>query len=166
MNKALNKKLSKSFIFVLILFSLFIYSFSLNSNTSKITSYKVQLEKVIDGDSVYFKKGKEKIEVRLIYIDTPEYNEYYGKEAKEFTNTKLKEAKSIILKLNKKGNKYDKYNRLLAWVFVDDKLLQEQLVVNGYVKKFYDYGYSYDYKSNLIKALKIAKHNKVGLYAK
>ncbi len=74
------------------------------------------------------------------------------KEGKEnwMKTEKKSEAKRqtwIILckekKLEYDGNKTDKYNRILAWVWADDVLVQEELAKKGYVEKFYDYG---DYK--------------------
>ncbi|UPU39035.1 thermonuclease family protein [Erysipelothrix sp. Poltava] len=40
----------------------------------------------------------------------------------------------------RKPNKYDKYGRVIAWVYVDDALLQELLVSGGFAKVKYIYG--------------------------
>ena len=56
-------------------------------------------------------------------------------------------AAKIELELNVDGDSKDKYGRLLAWVFVDGELLQEQIAREGLVEKFYDYGYDYTYKN-------------------
>ena len=63
-----------------------------------------------------------------------------------------------------KSDKVDKYDRVLAWVFVDDKLLQSELVSKGYaeVKYLYDdYLYSNDLKDLEIKA----KEKKLGMWS-
>lgn len=89
--------------------------------------------------------------------------EPYGKEAAKYTCDKLKKAKKIQLQYD--GAKKDKYGRTLAWVWVDGKLLQKELIKKGYVKQFYDYG-NYSYEAELIKLQKQAKKKKVGYWSK
>lgn len=60
--------------------------------------------------------------------------------------------------------KKDKYNRYLAWVYVDDSLLEEELVQNGLAKVAYLYG-DYSYTDELKKVEEEAKENKVGMYS-
>ena len=75
--------------------------------------------------SILINKGK------IVAIDTPESTneiEYYGKESSEFTCNSLKNAKTITLEYE--NNKKDKYDRTLAWIFVDDKLLQSEIIKN------------------------------------
>lgn len=124
--------------------------------------FKVELIKCIDGDTAEFSVvGKS----RFLYVDTPESTnkiEPYGKEASKYTCDQLTKAKKIELQYD--GTKKDKYDRALVWVWVDDKLLQLNLVKLGYVKKFYDYG-KYEYEKQLVSAMATAKKNKVGLYS-
>ena len=111
----------------------------------------------------------EKITARFLAIDTPETvhpkkdDENFGKEASDYTCKKIKEAKNIILEFDSESNKKDKYDRFLVWVFVDDRLLQEELVKNGLAEIAYLYG-DYKYTSTLEKAEKAAKENKVGIW--
>ncbi|WP_407691407.1 thermonuclease family protein [Robertmurraya mangrovi] len=51
--------------------------------------------------------------------------EKFGKEAANYTCSKLKQAKKILLETDGK-DVYDKYDRLLAWVLLDGKLHQVQ----------------------------------------
>ena len=60
--------------------------------------------------------------------------------------------------------KDDKYGRCLAWVFVDDELLQEQLIQKGYAKVAYLYG-DYKYTSRLQEAEKKAKAERLGIWS-
>lgn len=109
-----------------------------NSNVNKI-----ELVKCIDGDTAEFTEiGK----TRFLLIDTPESTkkiEPYGKNASNFTCNKLKKAKNITYEYD--GDKKDKYNRTLAYIFVDGKLLQEEIAKEGYIKKFYLYKSHYKY---------------------
>lgn len=74
-------------------------------------------------------------------------------------------AAKIELELNVDGDSKDKYGRLLAWVFVDGDLLQEQIAREGLVEKFYDYGYDYTYKNEIIEAANSAKSMRKGIYS-
>jgi micrococcal nuclease len=101
-------------------------------------------------------------------IDTPETVkpgtpvQPYGKEASEFTSNALKNAKEIRLEYEE-SNKIDKYNRTLAYVFVDGELLQEQLLLKGYAKMTCLCN-NYRYSSILNAAERKAKENKLGLW--
>lgn len=97
---------------------------------------KVELVSVNDGDTMNVNVDGEKERVRLLMIDTPEMNYNkgepmpYAEEAQEFTKKLLENANNIEL-LFDVGPKTDKYDRLLAYVFVDDVLLQEALLKEG-----------------------------------
>lgn len=128
---------------------------------------EVTLNKCVDGDTAWFNLKEEKIKVRFLAIDTPEStnkNEKYGKEASEFTCNLLKNATKIEIEYDEKADKTDKYNRYLAWVFVDDKLLQDLIVREGYAEIKYIYG---DYKclNTLNDSLKLAKKEGLNLWS-
>ena len=130
----------------------------------------VKFKSCIDGDTANFKMKKEIIKVRFLAIDTPETKhptkgtEPYGKEASEYTCKRLKEAKKITLEFDSNSDKTDKYNRYLAWVFVDNSLLQNELVKKGYADVKYLYG-DYTYTDKLKASLKNAKENKAGMWS-
>lgn len=98
---------------------------------------EVVLNRAIDGDTAYFyeknSNSKELIKVRFLGIDTPEStkeHDPWGKAASEFTKKVLTNAKTIVLE--SEGAIKDSYNRYLAWVWVDGKLLNLQLVQEAY----------------------------------
>lgn len=129
----------------------------------------VTLDSCVDGDTAKFNINGEIKKVRFLAIDTPETvhpyksEEEYGKNASEYTCKKLKEANNIKLEYETNLYKFDKYDRLLAWVFVDDNLLQEELVKIGYAKVRYIYA-KYTYLDKLLETQKIAKQEKNGLW--
>lgn len=128
---------------------------------------EVTLNKCVDGDTAWFNLKEEKIKVRFLAIDTPEStnkNEKYGKEASEFTCNLLKNATKIEIEYDEKADKTDKYNRYLAWVFVDDKLLQNLIVREGYAEIKYIYG-DYKYLNTLNDSLKLAKKEGLNLWS-
>ena len=106
----------------------------------------VTLNKCVDGDTAWFNLNEEKIKARFLAIDTPESTnkiEFFGKEASKYTCNKLKKANKIEIEYDENSNKYDKYNRNLVWVWIDNELLQNLIIENGYGKVAYLYG---DYK--------------------
>ncbi len=106
--------------------------------------------KVVDGDTfwVRLRDGREE-KVRLIGVDTPESArevEPYGKEAAAYTKKRL-EKKTVYLELD--VGERDKYNRLLAYVWlsrpkngsaeeaaeeVRAKMFNAELLLNGYAQ--------------------------------
>lgn len=68
----------------------------------------------------------------------------------------LKEAKNIELEYDSNSDKQDKYDRHLVWVFIDDKLLQEEVIKEGLAEVAYLYD-EYKYTDRLIQAQDEAK---------
>lgn len=132
---------------------------------------EVKFSSCVDGDTARFIMNKEEIKVRFLAIDTPETNhpkkgeEPYGREAKEYTCNKITNASKIELEFDDNSDKKDKYNRYIAWVFVDDSLLQSELVLNGYARVAYLYG-DYKYKDILNENMEKAKKDEVGIFSK
>lgn len=165
--KKIKKKIIGIIIAILLLFGEIVYSTYISPYINTQERYVVTLEKCVDGDTAWFMMNGEKIKARFLYIDTPEYTkekEYMGKEASLFTQQQLENAQKIEVEFNSDGDQYDKYDRALLWVFVDGELLQEKIAEQGYCEKFYDYGYDYKYKSQIIRADERARKNRVGLY--
>ena len=141
---------------------IFILLFNINVNAKEI----VTLNKCVDGDTAWFNLDNEKIKARFLAIDTPESTnkiEAYGKEASEFTCNLLKNAKKIEIEYDENSDKFDKYDRHLVWVFVDDELLQNIIVKEGYADVKYLYG-DYKYTNILQESLKTAKENNLNMW--
>lgn len=89
---------------------------------------------VADGDTIQLENGRF---VRYIGIDTPETEHsyrpagYYGKEAYLY-NKRLVEGKRVRLEFDME--RIDKYDRLLAYVYVDDIFVNAKLVEDGYAR--------------------------------
>ena len=130
---------------------------------------KVEFVKCVDGDTFrVMLEGEERL-VRMIAVDTPELAknenkaEYYAEEASKYTCDKVTNAKKIELEFDPKSDKVDKYDRVLAWVYVDGKLLQEELVKNGYAKIAYLYD-DYKYTSLLQEKQELASAKEKGIW--
>lgn len=126
---------------------------------------EVKLSKCIDGDTISVIINKEEKKVRFLAIDAPEIdtNEAYSIEAKEYTCNLLKSSKKIYLEYDKNSDKEDKYERILAWVWADDILVQKELIKDGYAKIAYLYA-DYKYTSELSKFENVAKENKLNIW--
>lgn len=139
-------------------------------NTYALNKDKVEFFRCVDGDTAKFILNKKEITVRFLGIDTPESvkpneeAEEYGKEASNYTCRKLKNAKKIVLEYDKEADKEDKYDRVLAYIFLDDKLLQEDILKNGYANVKY-INKKYKYYDRLVDAENKAKEKKKGIYS-
>ncbi|MFQ6122298.1 MAG: thermonuclease family protein [Dehalococcoidales bacterium] len=105
----------------IILFLWLLGGCSAPAETAKVTQ-------VIDGDTIIIETGYR---VRYIGIDTPEIYpelEAYGIEA-WLANRQLVEGKEI--RLEQDVSEVDKYGRLLRYVYVDDILVNAELVRQG-----------------------------------
>ena len=138
-----------------------------NSNTTKI---EVKYSKSVDGDTAKFELDGKEITVRFLGIDTPETvhptkgEEPYGKEASNYTKRKLENADKIEIEYDDNASETDKYERALVWVWVDDTLLQEELISNGLARTYMlqdNYKYAWMLQENEEKA----KEEKVGIWS-
>lgn len=141
----------------------------LSRNKQETEKVKVEYTQSVDGDTAKFKMNNEIITVRFLAIDTPESVhptkevEAYGIEASNYTKQKLENAQNIELEFDNNSDKKDKYNRYLAWIWVDGELLQSLLVNQGLAKVAYLYG-DYKYTNILQESENVAKENKIGIW--
>lgn len=155
--------MKKTFIYIILIISLFI---GINSVSAK-DKYRVTLNKCVDGDTSYFNLKDEVLKTRFLAINTPESTktvEEYGKEASKFTCDILSSSKKIEIEYDKNSDKKDKYGRDLVWVWVDGKLLQEELLENGLAEVKYLYG-DYKYTDHLLKVEQKAKEDRLNMWS-
>ncbi len=146
--------------------------FNIINNTSNSSNERigVQYSKSVDGDTAKFKLNEEIITVRFLGIDTPETvhpslgEQPYGKEASNYTKEKLQNANKIELEYDSNSLKTDKYGRHLAWIWVDDSLLQEELIKEG-LAQTYMLQDNYTYAWILQEKQEEAKEEKVGMWS-
>ena len=142
----------------------------INDNDVSHEKFKVIYSDPVDGDTAKFVLNGELITVRFLGIDTPETvhpslgEQPYGKEASRYTKEKLKSATKIELEYDANASKTDKYGRHLAWIWVDDVLLQEELINNG-LAKTYMLQDNYTYAWVLQEKQENAKESHVGVWS-
>ena len=87
------------------------------------------VERVVDGDTVVLATGER---IRYLLVDTPEISEpigCYGPEATTF-NRSLVEGKTVQLTYDEECT--DRYDRLLAYVDVEGRSVNELLLTRGF----------------------------------
>ncbi|HOZ88773.1 MAG TPA: thermonuclease family protein [Bacilli bacterium] len=132
----------------------------------KATTKKVTFASCIDGDTAKFIDQEQIIKVRFLAIDTPESTnevEPYGQVASDYTCQRISKAKQITLEFDPNSDLKDKYDRYLAWVFVDENLLQKEIIQKGYGQVAYLYG-DYKYTAELKVVQQTAQREKLGIW--
>jgi micrococcal nuclease len=136
-------------VIVLIVAARVAFDFYVRDDTARIDEPLPEqwydVDRVVDGDTIIVLYSRpdqdvagggapERIRVRLIGIDAPELErsdhpgEPYGPEAAEFARDFLA-GKKALLRFDRR--KLDQYERVLAYVFVDDVMLNEEIVREG-----------------------------------
>lgn len=97
-----------------------------------------EVVKVVDGDTIKIKFNDKQETIRLIGVDTPESvhsdsnkNIPEGEIASNYTKDRLEEKQ---IKLEFDVQTRDKYNRYLAYVFIDGKMFNKELLEKGYAR--------------------------------
>lgn len=95
----------------------------------------VRVVEVVDGDTIRVDLNGEETPVRLIGIDTPEKDgpytdeECFGEQASRYTAEALG-ARDVELEFD--VERTDRFDRTLAYVWIDDGLFNERILREGY----------------------------------
>jgi micrococcal nuclease len=134
-------KKGRELLLLLILIGVFIamnYT-SLDSFVTKNLSNEktIDVQRVIDGDTVVYKNGDISQSVRLLGINTPERGEKYYAEAKNYTSNLVMNR---TIKIERKGK--DLYDRDLAYLFDEsgNTNINLELIKAGYANAYFPDG--------------------------
>jgi len=126
--------------------------------------------RVVDGDTIDVSMDGRVVRVRLIGINTPETVdprktvECFGREASEKVKSMLT-GKFVRIETDASQGKYDKYRRLLAYVYLPDGTLFNELMISeGYAYE-YTYRYPYNHQEEFKAAQNDARLHERGLWA-
>ena len=140
---------------------------SVSSTTpSSVGEEAVKVVRVVDGDTINVLINGKTEPVRYIGIDTPETVDprkpvqCFGVESSK-KNKELVEG--ALVRLEKDITDRDKYNRLLRYVWLNNVLINEKLVADGFAKS-YSYPPDVKYQERFVAAEKKARENKLGLW--
>lgn len=130
---------------------------------------KAKFTKIADGDTAFFNINGINECVRFMVIDTPRLinaTEPYAEEAKNFALEILENGKEIYLESDKFNNLRDDTlsQRLLAWIWVDGKLLNYMLVRNGYATNKYILNENMKYLKYMRRAYDLAFEEKINIH--
>ena len=131
------------------------------------SSAPVKVTRVVDGDTIDVEIDGKTERVRYIGIDTPETVDprkpvqCFGVEASK-KNKELVEGKMV--RLEKDITDRDRYGRLLRYVWVDDTLINQELVAQGFASS-YSYPPDIARQDLFVVAEKKAREEKLGLWS-
>ena len=132
-----------------------------------LTEGTYRVERVVDGDTLVL---ANQARIRLWGADTPETVhprkpvEPFGPEASDFTEQFIA-AGSGTVRLQMDRERLDKYDRFLAYVWVDDRMLNEELIRAGLATAETGYNYSQSMKTRFRRAENEAKSNRRGIWS-
>jgi micrococcal nuclease len=130
-----------------------------------LTEGQYQVARVVDGDTLLL---TNRARVRLIGVDTPETVkpntavEPWGPEATVFTRSMVA-AHEVRLQFDRE--RVDRYGRFLAYVWVGDQLLNEELLRAGLARWEPQYHYSQSMKTRFRKAQQEAQRAQRGIWS-
>lgn len=135
------------------------------TDSSLITA---QVTRVVDGDTVKVNLDGKEETVRLLLIDTPETVhpsksvQPFGPEASSFVKELLNGA-DIQLELD--IGERDKYGRLLAYLYVDDQMVNEMLLEKGLARVAYVFEPNTKYVDEFYEIQKQAQQQEIGIWS-
>lgn len=130
----------------------------------------VTLDRAVDGDTIKVSYNGNIDTVRYLLVDTPETKkpnscvQPYGEDASK-RNKELVNSGKLQLEFDK-GDRRDKYGRLLAYVYVDGKSVQETLLKEGLARVAYVYEPNTKYIDQFKKDEQEAKSEKLSIWSK
>lgn len=174
--------MKKIFFIVYVCFSatllfIWVYFYSMNIRDSKHGNEEVFLEvkmhRVVDGDTLIVEKRGKEQRVRLIGIDAPERAsknkdaECLAHEATIFLKKELGEHRKIFLFFDKNVPKYDRFGRLLAYVFLSDGRtdINKNMIESGLAHEYTFQGQNYRYRSIYRQTQKKAQEKNKGIWS-
>jgi len=135
-------KKSQIFLLVLLVILFFVINYNFIDNWFKNFFEESEsgfVERVIDGDTIVIGNNS----IRLLGINSPERGEPYYEQAKQFLE---KQILNKTIKLKFGNERYDKYDRLLAYVFLGEKNVNIELVEKGFANFYFPSGKDFYYK--------------------
>lgn len=126
--------------------------------------------RVVDGDTIWVESSAGRLKVRLIGIDTAETvdpNEpvgCFGPEASAEANRLLAGA-TVYLELDPSQGDTDRYGRTLAYVWLEDGQMFNELMVRSGFAIEYTYDDPYAYQGEFLEAQAQAKAASIGLWS-
>ncbi len=164
----MSKPIKLIIIGLLLFFVAALVSIRETQNNQPKDTYSVK--KVIDGDTIEIERYGKAEKVRMIGIDTPETLDprkpvqCFGKEASDKSKDLLSGGR-VRLEFDPIVGEKDKYNRLLAYVWSNNELVNLKLIKEGYANEYTYRSQSYKYQNEFKNAQAVAKESSIGLWS-
>lgn len=121
-------------------------------------TFTAEVVGVNDGDTItVLDSAKVQTKIRLHGIDAPELKQAFGARAKEALSSKAFGKSVRIVRKD-----VDRYGRAVAEVYVDDRLVNREMVADGFAWHYVKYAPN---DAALAAAEKLARETKAGLWA-
>jgi micrococcal nuclease len=126
---------------------------------------ELAVRRVVDGDTILFEPD---MRVRLIGVNAPESVkpespvEPFGPEASQFTKEFVRGG---VARLEYDRERFDQYGRPLAYVWVGDRMLNEELLRAGLARWERNYNYSGEKKQVFRAAEQAARQERRGIWS-
>lgn len=120
----------------------------------------------VDSNSARFMRSLKEIKVKFIGVDTIGTIKINDKDFSidNYVCSLLKKAKVIKIE-TESSLPEDQFGRIQAWVWIDNSLLQENLIKNGYISPVFITD-DLKYAKNIQEATRVAKEGEVGIWKK
>lgn len=159
--------------FILLLISLLLLSgcnlLGATDTGSSTDRTAVEVTEVIDGDTVKIIYDGKETTVRYLLVDTPETNhprfgeQPLGPEATERNRELIEQAQQVEIEFDV-GDRFDDYDRLLAYFYADGESVQEQLLEEGFARVAYVFPPNTRYVDEFRAAESEAKDAEIGIW--
>lgn len=125
---------------------------------------EARIVEVNDGDTVVIRMDGRTYRTRLIGIDAPEMGQKtWGKKAKKHLRELIKGSDGMV-RVETDVTKYDKYDRLLAYLWLDDKTLINELMLRDGFAVLFTIQPNSKHVDRLKKAQYAARENRSGIW--
>lgn len=131
----------------------------------------IRVEEVIDGDTIRVTLNWQSEKIRLIWVDAPEsydtrrwYTECFWTASSNYL-TNLLSNKTIWLEYDSTQWMYDKYGRILAYIFLNWENINKKIISDWYARE-YTYNMPYKYQKEFKKAETSARTSNKWLWNK
>jgi micrococcal nuclease len=152
------------YIAIAVLIACFLSPFVIDQSLAVQRGQEARVVKVHDGDTVTIRMDGREYRTRLIGMDAPEMGQRpWGGKAKQHLIELMKQANWIVF-METDVVKYDKYDRLLAYLWTsDNEILNERMLKDGYAVLFTIQPNS-KYADRFRKAQRMAREQKLGIW--
>ena len=158
------KRMYRFFLLILT----FIFIAGCVSEQTNSTLLEAEVTKVVDGDTLHVMISGKKETIRLLLVDTPEtvhpskQVQPFGPEASNYMKETLSgEEIQVELGLGER----DKYGRILAYVYLDDQMINKLLLEKGLARVAYVFEPNTKYIDEFYDIQKQAQNEELGIWS-